>query len=57
MTSFCQPILTIHFYVTISSTLEHKQDNMRKTELGTKSGVEAALLKDLFKHLLLFETT
>lgn len=57
MTSFCQPILTIHFYVTISPTLEHKQDNMRKTELGTKSGVEAALLKDLFKHLLLFETT
>ena len=56
MTSCCQPILTIHFYVTISSTLEHKQDNKRKTELGTNTGVEAALLKDLFKHLLLFQT-
>lgn len=56
MTSFCQPILTIHFYVTISPTVEHKQDNKRKTDLGTKSGVEA-VLKDLFKHLLLFQTT
>ena len=56
MTSCCQPILTIHFCVTISPTLEHKQDNKKQTELGTKTGVEAALLKYLFKHPLLFQT-
>lgn len=56
MTSCCQPFLTIHFYVTISHTLEHIQDNQKQTELGTKTWVEPALLKYLFKHPLLFPT-
>ena len=49
-------LLFIYFYVTISPTLEHKQDNKKQTELGTKTWVEAALLKYLFKHPLLFQT-
>ena len=43
MTSCSQPILTIHFYVTISPTLEHKQDNKKQTELGTKTGVSSTI--------------